>query len=274
MPSVTSMPPPPPGPIGPPPPSLTDPAHLGAQFATHPGYPPVSPVPPLSPVTPSTSDLPLLPPVVPSTADSVPAWTPGPGIGQLTEPAGDPSIEGQVSRAFMAGGSEPAASVVSEWAANRPENFESLNTQTELYASLGEYAAAAGAARRLVALPDPAQPDPDMARFDALRRVARLERQSGHLDEAWRCLAEAQQHLGEHPHWREFGPGQALATEYFLLAAAVDAQEPLAKAALKTGDKLTRKLAHLDEYLRQVALRAAEHCADDRLRRRYSRPIP
>jgi hypothetical protein len=243
-------------------------------IAAPPNVPPVLPILPATPPVIPPILPPVIPPVVPSTAESAPGWASGPGVGLLAEPAGDPSIESQVSRAFMAGGPEPAASVISEWAANRPENFESLNTQAELYASLGEYTAAADAARRLVALPDPTQPDPEMARFEALRRVARLERQSGRMDAAWRCLAEAQQHLGEHPHWREFGPGQSLATEYFLLAAALDPEEPLARAALKTGDKLTRKLAMLDEYLRQVALRAAEHCADDRLRRRYSRPIP
>ncbi|HEV2638075.1 MAG TPA: hypothetical protein VGX23_23200 [Actinocrinis sp.] len=218
--------------------------------------------------TPAGPTLPLLPPPPPP-----PRRPAGPGAGLLTEPAADRSIESQVSRAFMAGGAQPAVSVIGEWAANRPVTYESLNTQTELYASLGEYGAAADAARRLVALPDPDRPDPDLARFDALRRVARLERQSGNMDAAWRSLTEAQQDLAEHPHWRDLGPGQALATEFFLLTSALDPEEPLARAALKTGDKLARKLAALDEYLRQVALRAAEHCADERLRRRYDRPI-
>ncbi|WP_370148105.1 hypothetical protein [Streptacidiphilus sp. EB129] len=194
----------------------------------------------------------------------------GPGITYPADPEpelGEPQ-EG-IRRALVVGDIPLARMMLDEWMTGRVEDTYTLHVLIDVYTDLGDQRAAADAAWRRAALPDPGTQV-----FWAYCEVAKREHAAGDGEAAWRALQVARAALEKSPDWRESTPGQVLAAETFVLAAALNPADPLARVVLTGADVLARQLSYIGSSVRTEAMRGADKLGDERMRQRYEMRAP
>jgi hypothetical protein len=183
------------------------------------------------------------------------AWTRGLRAEFPTEPADEDPLT-WAARARMVGDRALALDWVDRWSAGRPRTPAMLNMLRHQLAGLGEFAAAAGVQRELLALIEPGGHD----RAFALWMLATLERQAGDHLAAWDALRGCRRELDDVDGWRQVGQGRMYVEELFQLAAVADGE--LAATVFAAAERQAPEVPGLPLVVWRAAVATADNVGD------------